>query len=242
MLALNTFPVILEYCGGTDTDRLYERLSSDNPGYRINVLDNASPVNRSRYVTHRNMHNSFIGGGIQDCLSLAQKSGCKYVFIFVNDIKLVTGIDIGYCEKILEADDSIVQLGISITANSSGKHYWWTVNQDGKQERVVRHCDVIACILRVDFVASFGGFPHSKSAWGYDWELAYQAKLRQKKILISDKFICEHTKATEKSRIAFPGGLDKEAELEKVYLERYGKNGIPDPRTWNFEEMIYRGA
>jgi hypothetical protein len=87
MFSARCLPVILEYCGGARTDALHEKLSTWNPAHTIRVLDNASPACRATCVTDHNLVNSFIGGGIKDCLALAKKEACRYVLIVMNDIR-----------------------------------------------------------------------------------------------------------------------------------------------------------
>jgi hypothetical protein len=216
-----TFPVILEYCGGEKTDRLYEKLSKDNPNYKINVLDNCSPKNKSKYITHQNEKNSFVGGGIKDCINLAKKNKCKYLFFFANDIKIINKIDIKYFEKLMKKDKDIVQAGASLTKDSDKTYYPWIINKGKNEDRIVRHSDLLACIFRISFLNEID-FPNSKSGWGYDWEIAYHAKLTNKKILISDKFLYRHLEKKDKSALTGLSISKKMDELMKVYNKKYG--------------------
>ncbi len=225
-----TFPVILEYCGGLTTDFLYEKLQKWNPEYKIYVLDNCSPNNRSKYITHRNKVNSYVGGGIKDCVKLTRSYKHKYLLYIVNDIEFLNQLDIFYLESLIEKDSDIVQIGISTTPDSNeASHYTWMVNRGNKENRFVHHCDLLCCMIKISFLDEFGGFPESKSGWGYDWELGYQARLRRKKILITDKFICRHRDETNKQNYAFGPQFDKEEELRKVYNARYGDYTLISP-------------
>lgn len=220
-----TFPIILEYCGGQTTDALYEKLAQWNPGYKINVLDNCSPGNKSKYITHQNKANTYVGGGIKDCINLAKQHNCKYLFFVVNDLEIVNCLDIRYLENLMEKDHTVVQAGISVTDDSDkARYYEWMANKGKDKDRVVRHCDLLCCMIRLDFIDEFGGFLDSKSGWGYDWELAHQAKLRNKKIVISDKFLCRHKAETDKwaDASALLSKKRKKKELVKTYNERYG--------------------
>ncbi|TCS89817.1 hypothetical protein EDD80_10114 [Anseongella ginsenosidimutans] len=213
--------VLLEYCGGWRTDLLYRKFKKWNPGYDINVLDNASHESRSTVITHQNEENSGVGGGIIDSLKIARDQGAQYLFLVVNDIVPITRIEMKYFEIILDNHPEIVQLSASITKNSDqGGHYPWMVSNREHKNRAVLHSDILCCALDIDFIESFGGFPMSKSGWGYDWEIAYQAKLLQRKIVISDFFKVKHvnylTKNNEEIR------QEKRRELRRVYNERYG--------------------
>lgn len=229
---LKTFPIILEYCGGKATEKLYKKLSRDNPNYKIHVLDNASPINRcdSKIITHQNTKNSFVGGGIKDCIRLAKKNGCKYIFFFVNDVVIKNTINIEYFENLMESDGDIVQASASLTKDSDKNAYYpWMTNTSGKKDRLVNFSDLLACILRIDFLDKID-FPNMKSAWGYDWEIAFYAKLNNKKIMICDNFLCEHTQKTDKWEM-LNAGFDKWEEATNIYNEKYGNFQIIHPNT-----------
>ncbi len=76
------FPVILEYCGGEQTDLLFEQLSDWNPSFSINVFDNGSFKNLCTCATYRRDENLNVGGGIK----LARDSGASYALVITNDI------------------------------------------------------------------------------------------------------------------------------------------------------------
>ena len=220
-MSKNTCCIILEYCGGKKTDSLYLKLTRWNPGYSIHILDNASHQNRCSFITRQNVTNSGIGGGIIDCLKMAKDEGAKYLFFIANDIVPLTRIEIAYFEEMLEKFPGIVQLSASITKNSDqGRHFPWMINQRASENRVAPHSDILCCALNIDFIERFGGFPFSRGGWGYDWEIAYQAKLSQKLIVISDylkiKHINESGKQDEQSK------LQKLRELQKIYDQKYG--------------------
>jgi hypothetical protein len=218
-----TFGVILEYCGGARTDTLYECVKDWNPKYEIAVLDNASPCNRSRYITHANPQNTFIGGGIRDCIVLAERASSAFLFLMMNDIEPLTPIDIERFENVISARDDIVQIASSVTQDSDkAKPYPWMVNQPGGIDRIVPHCDLLCCMLRIDFIRLFGGFPVSKSGWGYDWEIAYQAYQQGKIIVVSDRCIIEHGRRKIGEEPIADSKSEKREELIATYRSRYG--------------------
>lgn len=210
-----TFVVILDYCGGRQTDALYEVLSSQNPTYRIDVLDNGSPNNPSSYITHKNPENHFIGGGIQDCIELARQSGAEYLFFFTNDAE-IENLDISYFEDAMERDPELVQMSMSMTQDSDKLNYAWMTNQGRSEDRQVHHADLIASLLRISFLDTFS-FPASKSGWGYDFQIAYEAKRASKKIVVSDKFLCRHFQDVHLIPAA-----EKYKEMQEVYNAVYG--------------------
>lgn len=217
--------VLLEYCGGVRTDALHKRLSKWNPDYKINVLDNASPRNKSQFITHQNEENSGVGGGIIDALRIARMEHAKYLFLIVNDIIPVTKIEVRNFELILTRYPEIVQLSASITKNSDqAAHYPWMIDRGKWETRLVPHSDILCCVLDVDFIQQFGGFPASKSGWGYDWEIAYQARLKNRKIVISDFFKIKHINDAEKKAPCV--SEEKHEELQKIYDARYGSHKI----------------
>lgn len=213
--------VILDYCGGSRTDRLYEKISESNPTYQVYVLDNASPHGKSKYVTNTNAQNSGIGGGIIDCLSLARSSGAKYLFFLANDIELLTEIDLHHVAAVLRSHPNVIQLGASLTINSDqSRHYPWMVSTGEYTNRIVPHSDILCCAINIEFIDSFGGFPQSRGGRGYDWEIAYQANLGGAQIIIADYFIIRH--ANEYTKIA---SFDHESETRYVenILHFYGR-------------------
>lgn len=226
-----TIPVILEYCGGARTDALYQQLSAWNPDYLIEVLDNASPHRRSRYITRQNSVNSGVGGGICDCVALAENLGATYVLVITNDIEPVTKIDFGALEALALRYPGIVQLGCATRADSDKSiRYPWMARHTRDTYRIVAHCDILCCLLRLDFLRSFNGFPPSKSGWGYDWEVAYQANRQGKQVVISDGHVIGHTQRPTFSlrRRRFKADMQKWEELKAIYSQRYE----------NFEELF----
>jgi hypothetical protein len=152
-MSTNTTAVILEYCGGSHTDELYETFRSANPDIAIHVLDNASPNNRSRYVTTRNRINSHIGGGLVDSIRLAERDRAQFLFFIVNDIEIVRVPSIAHFESLATQDNSVVLVGASITRETGqAEPYPWMVNQGASEERVVPHCDPLCCLFRLDFI------------------------------------------------------------------------------------------
>lgn len=219
----NTLPVILDYCGGTRTDALYEMLSEYNKEYSIRILDNASPRNSSRHVTHRNAYNTFIGGGIRDSLMLAEKEGATFLFFVSNDLEFIRMPSIEYFESLALADDSIVLVGASITEDSrQAAQYPWMVNKGLIANRIVPHYDPLCCLIRLEFIRDFGGFPRSRGGWGYDWEMATYARYRSKKILTSDSALIQHAGDSGASGEALGPHFDKFREMKRIYNRRYG--------------------
>src|SRR5262245_38948338 len=234
MCAVRCLPVILEYCGGSRTDALHEKLSTWNPAYTIRVLDNASPSCRSARITDQNRVNSFIGGGIRDCLALAKIEGYRYVLIVMNDVELLTPLDISLFEKIMEADSRIVQLGSALTEDSlQSRVYPWMARLTQDQIRQVPLCDLLCCMLRLDFIEAFCNFPDSKSGWGYDVEIAYRAFENLKTIVICDWSLARHSDESRASRIALGSDFDKSKEMNEVYGQRFGSPDLTLDAVWN---------
>jgi len=217
------FPVILEYCGGSRTDALYNQLVSWNPKYRINVLDNASPLDRACCVTHTNSANSYIGGGIQDCITLADMSGHPYVLIIMNDVELLTPLYIHAFESIVESSVETIQVSASFTHDTPQvSQSPWMARRDGQSSRLAPHSDILCCLLRIDFIKSFGGFPPSKAGWGYDLELACQANWNNKSIVIVDDCVARHGRDRSRSIAALGEAFNKRREMQDAYRARYG--------------------
>src|SRR5690348_5537589 len=123
---MDTIPIVLEYCGGTHTDTLVERLRNWNPKHDLYVLDNNSPRYRSKYITHQNPVNTDTGGGIRDCLRIAKTFGARFLLFIVNDIECTHEISFAYFEKLASSDQRIVQVSASITADSAqAKPFPW---------------------------------------------------------------------------------------------------------------------
>jgi hypothetical protein len=217
--AMRTYVAILEYCGGVQTDRLYRQMARWNPEYAICVLDNASPRNRCHCITVQNETNTFIGGGIVDCLRLAEQNGASYLFLIMNDVKPLTPLDVRFFEGVLDERDNVVQIAPAV-ARPSG--YPWMMWQPGGLLRHVPHSDIFCSMFRLEFIRCFGGFPKSKGAWGYDWEIAYHSRWQGKTILMSDSRIVDHT-----TRIQMEAGTgtDRAIEMDTIYRERYADFG-----------------
>lgn len=219
MSTRKTVPVILEYCGGKRTDALYEALCRSNRCHDIEVLDNASPRDQSRYVTVRNLHNSFVGGGIRDCIALAERKGAEYLFFICNDIQLIRVPNIEYFESLAARDESVVLVGAAITEDShQAGIYPWMVNRRGKCDRISYHYDPLCCLIRISFIREFGGFPPSEGGWGYDWEFASYARFRRRKLIISDSAVIHHEGDASLSQ----ANAKKWYEMRRIYDELYG--------------------
>ena len=147
----DTFVIILDYCGGSRTDRLYEQLAQNNPQTDIFILDNASPDNKSLYVSHQNQENSFIGGGIKDCIRLAIKSHKQFLLFITNDIKIKRQIPLWHLEKVMLEKDDVVQVSASLTESSDKTYYPWMINKRSRTLRKVPHADFLFCCIRLLF-------------------------------------------------------------------------------------------
>jgi hypothetical protein len=216
---MRTHTVILEYCGGERTDRLYAQLSRSNTEYPIDVLDNASPRDQCHCITVPNATNSYIGGGIIDCIALAEGRGAQYLFLVMNDVEPVTEIEIAYFESLLDRHPDVIQAGCTVSPSSDkAKVYPWMTCRDGNAIRRVPLSDLLCCALRLDFIRRFDGFPMSKGGWGFDWELAYHAHFQRKTILVSDRHTISHS-----VRYQPEAGSDSEKSLEMhaIYNQRY---------------------
>lgn len=217
-----TFAVILDYCGGSRTDRLYKRMAADNPGREIHVLDNASPRDRSGFVTHRNEVNSYVGGGIRDCVALAERAGCSYLFFLANDVRPASGVRIDEFERLMDEDEGVAQVSAALTPASDKVAYFPHMAARGGGVRTAPHADILACLLRLSFIREIGGFPPSLAGWGYDLELAFQARRLGKKILIDDRCVFEHSNTVRTLRLDSGLALDKVEEMRDVYRRKLG--------------------
>lgn len=219
---MSSFAVILDYCGGLRTDELVEQLRGWNPGTKINVLDNASPIKPCKYVTHQNVVNSYTGGGIRDCLRLSSEAGARFVLFIANDIQCVTPLIISRFEDVIRSDTSAVHVSASITPDSAqALSFPWMVRRSHAGARIVPHADLLVSLIDREFISSFGGFPESRGGWGYAMELSYHAHLGSKKIYILDDCVVQHSGipqngSPEKVR------AEKAREARDVYRERYG--------------------
>ncbi len=215
--------IILEYCGGARTDALFERISRWNPDAPILVLDNASPENHASSVTHRNRRNSYIGGGIRDCLALARALGATYLFYCVNDAELPDALVIKDFQAVMDNDPEVVLVSCSLSADSQqARRYPWMVRRAGSLLRRVRAADPICCLLRLDFIAGFGGFPESKGGWGYAGEIAYHARKQGRKLYVNDRCSVRHVRASGFLVTDEGETVSKAAEAARVYSHRYG--------------------
>ena len=225
--------VILEYCGGAQTDRLFRSIQEQNPGFPVLVLDNASPANAASCVTHRNSVNTFVGGGIKDCIRLARAHGADFLFFCANDVEFLGPLDLQLYEDIMLRTPDVVQLSCSLTAESwQARFFPWQQRRAGTTLRQVRQADLLACMLRLDFIEEFGGFPDSISGWGYSRELAWNARQSGKKILVSDVCAVHHPAGP---KLQLPSGefFDKLAEMRSIYVRRYPRQPVLACQTWS---------
>jgi hypothetical protein len=220
---MKTLTVILEYCGGSRTDKLFEQMRSWNPGRTIDVLDNASPSNRCNCITQQNAENTYIGGGITDCLRLAEARSCENLFFLVNDIEPTTPIVVDQFEQALAQNPTLVQVAAAVTRDSTphSAYYPWMLAHPSNNLRRVPHSDLLCCIVRTPFIRSFNGFPPSRGGFGYDWELAYQALLGGLQIAIADWCVVRHEDKIIAEGEAAGSKRSKEDEMINVYKNRY---------------------
>jgi GT2 family glycosyltransferase len=221
---------------------MVEQLRCWNPDWKIHVLDNASPCNRSVYVTHENLVNTHTGGGINDCLRLASKAGARYLLFIANDIRMVTPVRFYHFERAALSDPEIVQVSASITPDTSqARRFPWMVNSGTTMDRAVPHADLLLSLLDIRFIESFGGFPVSRGGWYFDWELAWHARKRSKKILITNSCVIWHdgTPQDRDGQAAECVRAYKRREAREVYRAKYGE--LPC-HTFRMEvERMFRG-
>jgi hypothetical protein len=214
---------ILDYCDGVRADLLHAQIREWNPDATIILLDNASPYNAARSATHVNGVNTYVGGGIRDLICLAEEAGALYLLFCASDVEICDPLTIRNFENFMEAHPKAVQFSCSTTRDShQAKYFPWMARRRGGSPRRVRHADLLCCMLRLDFVRSFGGFPLSRGGWGYDRELAYHAQRGRKAIYVNDRCTVRHIDS--RPRIAAEAGelIDKGKEMETVYAARYG--------------------
>ena len=230
---MKTFTVILEYCGGSETDYLFDRLRMWNPGSQIEVLDNASPQNRCSCITAQNPVNTYIGGGIIDCCRLAEAAKCDNLFFVANDIDPITPIVVAQFEAAFAHDPSLVQLSASLTHDSSphAAVYPWMVAQPSQKTRRAPHSDLLCCIIRNSFLSSFGGFPLSRGGWGYDWELAHQALLQRFRIAVADWCVVKHEDKLSLDNEHMGVKRSRHREMLNIYQSRYPNQEFAIQRT-----------
>jgi hypothetical protein len=218
---MKTLAIILEYCGGAQTDALFENLQSWNLDREIHVLDNASPRNRCSHISFQNPENTGIGGGIVDCFRLAAERCCDSLMLIANDIIPLSSIVIDQFEETLSRSPNLVQLSAAVSPDSSpqGTVYPWMVAQNSQNIRPAPHSDLLCCIVRCSFIHSFGGFVSSRGGWGYDWEIAYRALHQGKQIAIADWCVVRH-----EDRLSVDERIIRYGELLDVYATRYPKN------------------
>lgn len=215
--------VVLEYCGGPRTEALHRTLSKWNPRARVLVLDNASPRNRAACVTHQNARNTYVGGGIRDCLALGTSLGARYVFYIANDVEILDPLVIKDFQSVMDRDPTVALFSTSVSADSHQAHHFpWMTRKDGGTVRRVRFADLLCCLIRLDFVESFGGFPPSRGGWGYAREVAYQARVQGKKIYVNDRCAVRHLE--HRAHLTTEQGVTvcKDGEAMRVYTQRHG--------------------
>lgn len=213
--------IILDYCGGEATNKLYEEMKLMNPQNEILVYDNGSHANASKYVTHSSGYNTFVGGGIINSIRIAMKEGCRYLLLITNDVVFKNMVVIDELVERMELIPDLVQISTSLTPSSDkvAIYPWMEYQPQGVLDyREVPHSDLLCSLLRLDFIRSFGGFPISIGGWGYDLELGYQAKLQNKKVEVCDKFILHH----DDTNVSQMLNAYKAKEMMQLYNDRYG--------------------
>jgi len=219
--------VILEYCGGARTDALQRRLTEWNPGKRILVLDNASPTNHASSVTHRNPVNTYVGGGIRDCVALAESLGASYVFYCANDVEILDPLVIADFEAVAERDPAVVVVSCALSEDTEqARSFPWMVRRPDSGLRRVRFADPICCLIRLDFLRAFGGFPPSHSGWGYSSEMAFHARRWKLKIYVDDRCVIRHRTSASVITTTDGAKVSKGREAVEVYARRYGSVGL----------------
>jgi GT2 family glycosyltransferase len=219
--------VILEYCGGARTDALHRQLSAWNPRDRILVLDNASPADHASSVTHRNPVNTYVGGGIRDCVALAEAQGASYVFYCTNDVEILDPLVIADFERVAESDPSVAVVSCSLSADTGqARLFPWMIRRPDSGLRRVRFADPICCLIRLEFLRSFGGFPPSHGGWGYSSEMAYHARRRDLKIYVQDRCAIRHPKGSGTITTTEGVLVSKAQEASRVYAQRYGSVAV----------------
>jgi GT2 family glycosyltransferase len=230
---MDTIAVILDYRGGARTDGLRVALQSWNTGMPVLVLDNGSPDRRASVIAKRNPTNRYIGNGIKDCLWLARQRGARFCFFCANDVKPIGPIDILALRDVMARCQDVVQISCAVTPDAAqADHFPWMVARAAGGFRHVRHADMLACLLRLDFIDSFGGFPDSVGGWGYDRELGWHAQRLGQRILICDDAVVEHVKSPE-LRLESGDDWDRRAEMRAIYARRYPADPVLDFSCWS---------
>lgn len=230
--ASDTVAVILDYRGGARTDALRARLQGWNPTVPVLVLDNGSPDRRAAQVAQRNPVNRYVGNGIKDCLALARERGAGYCFFCANDVQPTAPIDLSALRDVMARSDDVVQASCAVTADSAqAAHFPWMVAREAGGFRRVRHADVLACLLRLEFIDSFGGFPDSVGGWGYDREIGWQAQRLGRTVLVCDDAVVHHVKSP-RLRLECGRDWDRHAEMRAIYASRYPGQPVLDFSGW----------
>jgi hypothetical protein len=227
----STVFVLLDYCGGERTDALYGRIAGWNPGATIYVLDNASPHDAPSCATHRNAVNSYVGGGIRDCVAIAKQAGAEFLFLCTNDVEILDRLSIAEFEAMALADPDVAMISCALSGDScQANAFPWMVRRTGKGVRQIHHSDLNCCLFRLAFIESYGGFPPSLGGWGYAHEISYHAKLQSKKILLCESCTIRHLHASNELILENGDVVNKQRERIAVYSKRYGDWRIPTVR------------
>jgi hypothetical protein len=200
-----------------------EQLRAWNPDHAIAVLDNASPHSRSRYTTHQNAANSYIGGGICDCAGLARQAGFDRLLFIANDVECVTPVIFDRFLEVMNEDPGVVQVSAAITEDSrQAVPFPWMVARGDWRLRTVSQSDFLVSLIDLPFLAQFGGFPFSRGGWGYPWELAFHAKETGRRIVLLNRCIIRHEPDWKRADQDDEGRARKKRESLDVYKSKYG--------------------
>jgi hypothetical protein len=221
----NTVFVLLDHCGGGRTDALYGRLAAWNPGADILVLDNGSICDRPSCATHRNALTSHDGGGLRDCVALAEAARAEFLFLCTGEVDVLDPLPIAEFEAVALADPSVAVVSCALSPDScSAATLPWMVRKNPARRRPAPYAELLCCLLRLDFLRSYGGFPLSRGSWGFAHELAYQAQLQKKRILVEDRCAIHQWRMSADPEIVLDSGevINRQHERVAVYTGRYG--------------------
>lgn len=183
------------------------------------VIDNGSKQRVSSYANVSLRENIFIGGGIKHCLHLASEVNATHCLFVTNDVRFV---DFTNFEMMLEVvqDPNVVQASAALFKQSDKTaRYPWMEKFDSPGVRPVPHADFLCSVLNLSFISSFSGFPNSIGGWGYDLEMAYQAYIMNKKIVVVDEVVIIHVGHSPENNPIL--AKFKYNEMCRIYQDKY---------------------